>query len=209
MEYTEKIHGKLLQLETRIENKDELFECELENMALNFKKNGRITWKFILMSIATFISLFAAISFAFQQNFLIAGFSIFLSAVFGSGVTIFIISYYLSLIKSFISLTSKIFGEDVWLFFFLFPLKENFITLRLKKFRREIYEAEIPFSMRKKALYERMKYFVEHEYPELKREKIEKKNERLEKEMKNYHNYVSEYSGKDLEMLELEKEDVK
>ena len=72
-------------------------------------------------------------------------------------------------------------------------------------FRREIDKAKIPFPIKEKALYERMKYFVEHEYPLLKKEKIEAKNEWLETGMKNYRNYVSGYSGKDLEMLELEK----
>ena len=54
-----------------------------------------------------------------------------------------------------------------------------------------------------------MKYFIEHEYPLLKKEKIEAKNEWLKKGMENYRNYVAEYSGKDLEMLELEKRDMK
>ncbi|RKW52696.1 MAG: hypothetical protein D8H95_14390, partial [Lachnospiraceae bacterium] len=94
-------------------------------------------------------------------------------------------------------------------FFFLFPLKENFVSGRLETFRREINEAEIPLSIREKALYERMKYFIEHEYPLLKEEKIEAKNEWLEKGMKNYRNYVAGYSGKNLEMLELEKRDMK
>lgn len=79
----------------------------------------------------------------------------------------------------------------------------------MEMFRRQIDKAKIPSSIREKALYERMKYFIEHEYPLLKKEKIEAKNEWLETGMKNYRNYVAEYSGKNLEMLELEKRDMK
>jgi hypothetical protein len=204
MEYTEKIHNKLLSVESRIKNKGTL-EREMENMASNFKEKGKIPYDFIVMSLITSVSLIASIVFLFQRNFEMAGFSIFFSAVVGSLISICVASYYLLPEKRFASVTEKIFGEDVWFFFFLFPLKENFITGRLEMFRREINEAKIPFSIKDKALYERMKYFVEHEYPLLKKEKIEAKNEWLETGMKNYRNYVAEYSGKNLEMLELEK----
>lgn len=100
MEYAEKIHNKLLSVESRIKNKGRL-EREMESMASSFKKKGKISYDFIV------------------------------------------------------------------------------------------------------------KYFIEHEYPLLKKEKIEAKNEWLKKGMENYRNYVAEYSGKDLEMLELEKRDMK
>lgn len=204
MEYTEKIHRKLLSVESRIKNEGTL-EREMENMASNFKEKGKISYDFIVMSLITSISLIASIVFLFQKNFEMAGFSIIFSVAVGSLISICAASYYLLPEKRFASVTEKIFGEDIWSFFFLFPLKENFISGRLETFRREIYEAEIPLSIREKALYERMKYFVEHEYPLLKKEKIEAKNEWLETGMKNYRNYVAEYSGKNLEMLELEK----
>ena len=188
MEYAEKIHNKLLSVESRIKNKG-MLEREMESM--------------------TSASLIASIVFLFQRNFEMAGFPIIFSVVVGSLMSVYVASYYLLPEKRFASVTEKIFGEDIWSFFFLFPLKENFITGRLETFRREIYEAKIPFSMREKALYERMKYFIEHEYPLLKKEKIEAKNEWLKKGMENYRNYVAEYSGKDLEMLELEKRDMK
>lgn len=204
MEYTEKIHRKLLSVESRIKNEGTL-EREMENMASNFKEKGKISYDFIVMSLMTSVSLIASIVFLFQKNFEMAGFSIIFSVAVGSLISICVASYYLLPEKRFASVTEKIFGEYIWSLFFLFPLKENFIIGRLETFRREIYEAEIPLSIREKALYERMKYFVEHEYPLLKKEKIEAKNEWLETGMKNYRNYVAEYSGKNLEMLELEK----
>lgn len=204
MEYTEKIHNKLLSVESRIKNEGTL-EREMKNMASNFKEKGKISYDFIVMSLITSVSLIASIVFLFQRNFEMAGFSIIFSVAVGSLISICVASYYLLPEKRFASVTEKIFGEDIWSFFFLFPLKENFISGRLETFRREIYEAEIPLSIKEKALYERMKYFVEHEYPLLKKEKIEAKNEWLETGMKNYRNYVAEYSGKNLEMLELEK----
>ena len=208
MEYAEKIHNKLLSVESRIKNKGVL-EREMESMASSFKKKGKISYDFIVMSSLTSASLIASIVFLFQRNFEMAGFPIIFSVVVGSLMSVCVASYYLLPEKRFASVTEKIFGEDIWSFFFLFPLKENFITGRLETFRREIYEAKIPFSMREKALYERMKYFIEHEYPLLKKEKIEAKNEWLKKGMENYRNYVAEDSGKDLEMLELEKRDMK
>lgn len=204
MEYTEKIHNKLLSVENRIKNEGQL-EREMENMASNFKEKGKISYDFIVMSLITSVSLIASIVFLFQKNFEMAGFSIIFSVAVGSLISICVASYYLLPEKRFVSVTEKIFGEDIWAFFFLFPLKENFVSGRLEMFRREIYKAEIPLSIREKALYERMKYFIEHEYPLLKEEKIEAKNEWLETGMKNYRNYVAEYSGKNLEMLELEK----
>ena len=204
MEYTQKIHNKLLSVESRIKNKGTL-EREMENMASNFKEKGKISYDFIVMSLITSVSLIASIVFLFQRNFEMAGFSIIFSVAVGSLISICVASYYLLPEKRFASVTEKIFGEDIWSFFLLFPLKENFISGRLEMFRRQIDKAKIPSSIREKALYERMKYFLEHEYPLLKEEKIEAKNEWLETGMKNYRNYVAEYSGKDLEMLELEK----
>lgn len=211
MEYTEKIHNKLLSVESRIKNdKNEgMFEYEMENMASNFKEKGKISSDFIGMSLITSALLLVSILFFFKRNFPAAGFTLFFSAVVGSLMSICVASYYLLPEKRFASVTEKIFGEDVWSFFFLFPLKENFVSGRLEMFRREINEAEIPISIREKALYERMKYFIEHEYPLIKKEKIEAKNEWLEKGMKNYRNYVAEYSGKNMEMLELEKGETK
>ena len=204
MEYTEKIHNKLLSVENRIKNKGTL-ESKMENMASSFKKKGKISYDFIVMSSLTSASLIASILFLFQRNLEMAEFPIFFSIVVGGIMSICVASYYLLPEKRFASVTEKIFGEDIWSFFFLFPLKENFVSGRLEMFRREIYKAEIPLSIREKALYERMKHFIEHEYPLLKEEKIEAKNEWLETGMKNYRNYVAEYSGKNLEMLELEK----
>ena len=208
MEYTEKIHNKLLSVESRIKNdKNEgMFEYEIENLASNFKEKGKISSDFIGMSLITSALLLVSILFFFKRNFPAAGSTLFFSAVVESLMSICVASYYLLPEKRFASVTEKIFGEDIWSFFFLFPLKENFITGRLEMFRREIDKAKIPFLIKEKALYERMKYFVEHEYPLLKKEKIEAKNKWLEKGMENYRNYVAEYSGKDLEMLELEKE---
>lgn len=208
MEYTEKIHRKLLSVESRIKNEGRL-EREMESMASSFKKKGKISYDFIVMSSLTSASLIASIVFLFQGNFEMAGFPMIFSTVVGSAMSACVASYYLLPEKRFVSITEKIFGEDVWSFFFLFPLKENFITGRLEMFRREIDEAKIPLSIREKALYERMKYFIEHEYPLLKKEKIEAKNEWLETGMKNYRNYVAEYSGKNLEILELEKGETK
>ena len=208
MEYTEKIHNKLLSVENRIKNKGTL-ESKMENMASSFKKKGKISYDFIVMSSLTSASLIASILFLFQRNLEMAEFPIFFSIVVGGIMSICVASYYLLPEKRFALVTEKIFGEDIWSFFFLFPLKENFISGRLETFRREINEAEIPLSIKEKALYERMKYFVEHEYPLLKKEKIEAKNEWLETGMKNYRNYVAEYSGKNMEMLELEKGETK
>ena len=208
MEYTEKIHNKLLSVENRIKNKGTL-ESKMENMASSFKKKGKISYDFIVMSSLTSASLIASILFLFQRNLEMAEFPIFFSIVVGGIMSICVASYYLLPEKRFASVTEKIFGEDVWSFFFLFPLKENFVSGRLEMFRREINEAEIPISIREKALYERMKYFIEHEYPLIKKEKIEAKNEWLETGMKNYRNYVAEYSGKNMEMLELEKGETK
>lgn len=208
MEYTEKIHNKLLSVESRIKNEGRL-EREMESMASSFKKKGKISYDFIVMSSLTSASLIASILFLFQGNFEMAGFPMIFSAVVGSAMSVCVASYYLLPEKRFASVTEKIFGEDIWSFFLLFPLKENFISGRLETFRREINEAEIPLSIKEKALYERMKYFVEHEYPLLKKEKIEAKNEWLEEGMKNYRNYVAGYSGKNMEMLELEKGEIK
>lgn len=208
MEYTEKIHNKLLSVENRIKNKGTL-ESKMENMASSFKKKGKISYDFIVMSSLTSASLITSILFLFQRNLEMAEFPIFFSIVVGGIMSICVASYYLLPEKRFALVTEKIFGEDIWSFFFLFPLKENFISGRLETFRREINEAEIPLSIKEKALYERMKYFVEHEYPLLKKEKIEAKNEWLETGMKNYRNYVAEYSGKNMEMLELEKGETK
>lgn len=204
MEYTQKIHNKLLSVESRIKNEGTL-EREMESMASSFKKKGKISYDFIVMSLITSALFLVSILFFFKRNFTAAGFTLFFSAVVGSLMSICAASYYLLPEKRFASVTEKIFGEDIWSFFFLFPLKENFVSGRLEMFRREINKANIPSSIREKALYERMKYFIEHEYPLLKEEKIEAKNEWLEKGMKNYRNYVAEYSGKNLEMLELEK----
>ena len=151
MEYTQKIHNKLLSVESRIKNEGTL-EREMESMASSFKKKGKISYDFIVMSLITSALFLVSILFFFKRNFTAAGFTLFFSAVVGSLMSICVASYYLLPEKRFASVTEKIFGEDIWSFFFLFPLKENFVSGRLEMFRREINKANIPSSIREKAL---------------------------------------------------------
>lgn len=195
--YDTRTHSRLIKSFRKI-LKPQKWDKIVKNNAEIYSKDGKIQKDFIHGTSIMLLTILLTVPFMYLEIIPITIILVLLDVISFVGMTAFplVCHYLLNRDISFRKSVFKIFDEDTEHVLWKRSVEGSIIYSKILSFMSEVNMQDIPEDMKEEALYLRMRYYIEKEYPQL----VSKREDQRKRQLENYSRYISEFLPAELDL---------